>query len=506
MPNLAMLSQLAGFKKRIIIFSLVGILLTGALVGVTSILPLYLSVKNHIEQLNTVSAKAQASALANQIERYHSIARQFTSRTEIRRRLEAYQQGELSFEALQAFSTPRLAEPTRQVSDLAAMQRITLDGQVVARVGPLAEYIDVIPELNEPLQIMRLPAPQAPMVLVVNAPILNDQQQTVGTDILYFYTDNIEPLLKNFEAYEQKATLCLANIQHEIMLSIDKTTNQPVLLKPTDSERLFLTQFDLEQAALYNSYGEENLSIFYVPFQSSEWGMIIRIPKEALYNPAYNDLTWAILSVMLMLMIGLVLTHYAITPLSKRYLQQAQQIEDASIELQHLAHHDHLTGLPNRHALMQHLRDIIADPKTQNKHFCLLFIDLDSFKPVNDNFGHHIGDQLLQQVALRIKRKVRGTDLVGRLGGDEFLMVIDSLQDPSDAYKVAEKLIENLKRPFDIAQHKIQISASIGLARYPDDGLTVDQLINKADRAMYKAKNQTKSQGRNQIHKSLQKG
>ncbi|RKZ46301.1 MAG: diguanylate cyclase, partial [Candidatus Parabeggiatoa sp. nov. 2] len=124
----------------------------------------------------------------------------------------------------------------------------------------------------------------------------------------------------------------------------------------------------------------------------------------------------------------------------------------------------------------------------QQRLFSLLFIDLDGFKPINDRLGHAIGDQLLQGVAKRLQKCVRETDTVARLGGDEFTVILNNLRKVQDAGFVAGDIVECLQKPFQLAEHCVEISASIGISIYPHDSKDVDTLIKYADTAMYDAK------------------
>jgi diguanylate cyclase (GGDEF)-like protein/PAS domain S-box-containing protein len=154
----------------------------------------------------------------------------------------------------------------------------------------------------------------------------------------------------------------------------------------------------------------------------------------------------------------------------------------------HLAYHDFLTGLPNRASFLPMLQSALARASRDSGQLACLFIDLDKFKPVNDAFGHHIGDKLLSAVGARLRASIRKSDVIARIGGDEFAVLLHDKVSPALACHVAETLLRNLARPFMIDAHRICIAGSIGLALYPDDGLRVDDLMMSADSAMYQAK------------------
>ncbi|MDP2369095.1 EAL domain-containing protein [Rhodoferax sp.] len=157
------------------------------------------------------------------------------------------------------------------------------------------------------------------------------------------------------------------------------------------------------------------------------------------------------------------------------------------------AYHDILTDLPNRVLFKDRLGLAVLQAKRNDAGLALMFIDLDRFKLVNDTLGHAIGDELLQQAAIRLKGCLRSGDTLARLGGDEFTAVLPEFNDRQDAVFIADKFLECLRLPFQLAGQSVHISASIGIAIYPDDGESIDELIRNSDIAMYHAKTEGKN-------------
>ena len=157
-------------------------------------------------------------------------------------------------------------------------------------------------------------------------------------------------------------------------------------------------------------------------------------------------------------------------------------------KMAHMARHDYLTGLPNRMFLSENLPRHIGLAKRHHKSLAFLFVDLDRFKEVNDIYGHAIGDLLLQSVAQRLLKRVRASDIVCRLGGDEFVIMLAEIAKPQDAASLAKMLLVELAEPFLLNGIQLQISLSIGISVYPDDGDDIDTLLQFADAAMYRAK------------------
>lgn len=165
----------------------------------------------------------------------------------------------------------------------------------------------------------------------------------------------------------------------------------------------------------------------------------------------------------------------------------ATSLDRANSELVQLALHDNLTKLPNRFLLDDRLEQAIQKAAREKRHFAVLFMDLDGFKAVNDLYGHHVGDLLLIEVAQRILDTQRSEDTAARLGGDEFVLLIDT-GEPEDAAMLAQRLIENIGNAYHIGRNNLHVSASIGIALFPNDGLTAHELMVNADAAMYHAK------------------
>ncbi|MEO5329676.1 MAG: diguanylate cyclase [Magnetococcus sp. THC-1_WYH] len=160
--------------------------------------------------------------------------------------------------------------------------------------------------------------------------------------------------------------------------------------------------------------------------------------------------------------------------------------------IRYQAHYDLLTDLPNRNLFIQHLDESISLAHRQSVSFSLLFIDLDRFKWVNDTLGHDAGDLLLQECAQRMKRCIRTTDTLGRLGGDEFTAILYDIT-PDGTKLVARKILDTLAKPFWLKENQAQISGSIGITLYPNDGGDKERLLKNADMAMYVAKNAGKN-------------
>ena len=173
---------------------------------------------------------------------------------------------------------------------------------------------------------------------------------------------------------------------------------------------------------------------------------------------------------------------------------EMKKTQEARSEVEYLAYHDYLTGLPNKIMLSSFLQQALRMASRTGKLVAVLFMDLDNFKMINDTMGHSAGDQILMQVAGRLMSVLRSSDLVARIGGDEFIILLDGMNDRGGIEMVANKIVECFGQPFYSREESIYLTTSVGIAVFPEDGDDVDKLIKNSDIAMYKAKERGKSQ------------
>jgi diguanylate cyclase (GGDEF)-like protein len=205
-----------------------------------------------------------------------------------------------------------------------------------------------------------------------------------------------------------------------------------------------------------------------------------------------DGLVYLVLITTLAVLAVALLTSVLDARLEARTAALAHSLTLANQELTQLALHDTLTGLPNRTLLSDRIEQAIGKVAEQGGCFALMFIDLDGFKPVNDAFGHHVGDLLLKAVAARLRGHLHSQDTLARIGGDEFVLLVE-LQEPEDAMDVAVKQVNLVSRTFRVAEHDLQLTASLGIVLYPGNGQDQLELLRNADAAMYHAKSAGKN-------------
>ncbi len=165
--------------------------------------------------------------------------------------------------------------------------------------------------------------------------------------------------------------------------------------------------------------------------------------------------------------------------------REVTELRRAERELEHLASHDPLTGLPNRHRLQIELQHALDEAARTGSRLAVLYLDLDGFKQANDRGGHRVGDQVLCEVAGRLEQGIRQGDLIARIGGDEFIVLLPGCHDAAAARKISDMLRTRLRSPYSLPDGALQLDASIGIACYPADASDLESLLVYADRAMY---------------------
>lgn len=178
------------------------------------------------------------------------------------------------------------------------------------------------------------------------------------------------------------------------------------------------------------------------------------------------------------------------------HIKLRNALQQSNKDLTHLAHHDYLTGLPNRVLFMDRLEQTIKDSKREHIKSALFFMDLDHFKEINDNFGHDTGDAVLKEVCKRFLECIRENDTLSRLAGDEFTLIMKDVKNKNDIKKIASKVVTSINKPMNIDDQAIHISVSIGISIFPNDANNAEDILLLSDDAMYQAK----AKGKNNFH------
>lgn len=278
----------------------------------------------------------------------------------------------------------------------------------------------------------------------------------------------------------------------ERQIGEDKSSNQGFLEARAGmvaSQITYREKFDAFEGVL----NQRNLIASYVPVRSAP-----DAPVEGVFE-VYSDVTdllqqqsraqWQVAGIVLALLTLLYLfLHFVVSKADRIIARQERERAAKEDEVRHQAYHDMLTGLPNRAYFSERLAETISLAERHNQNCALMFIDLDRFKIVNDSLGHSAGDALLRTVSAHIQNCLRDSDLLFRMGGDEFTVILPQITTLEDAAFVARRVLEALARPIAVHEHELTVGATIGIAVYPGDGERADALLKNADAAMYSAK------------------
>jgi len=237
-------------------------------------------------------------------------------------------------------------------------------------------------------------------------------------------------------------------------------------------------------------------SIAYIPLRMDDQSLGLLLIQSTDMQ-AFNQNTFNLLcslSPFISISVCNALNHQKIHQLNQCLSADKNELEHAYDEIEYLACHDPLTGLANRSLLEDYFLRCSNICKRNNETIALVFIDLDGFKDINDNFGHEIGDKVLVIISKRLQENIRQSDMATRYGGDEFVIILREIHNLESIHLLVEKLRDSIEHPMQIDNYSCHVGASIGLARYPKEGSTLDQLLNTADQRMYNEKRNRKRQ------------
>ncbi|GAA0850506.1 hypothetical protein GCM10009113_32080 [Marinobacter szutsaonensis] len=440
-------------------------------------------------------ADAEAASIRAAFDHHRNLATQTASRSELARRLGQYHTGEITRTELVNFTRPRLEDAAEGLINLEAILRYDADGSELLRIGPMADELPARLPFREKLDILTYPLASgatSPPMLHVASPITS-AGQVVGFDLLLFSLESLRSLFLG----PDNSQICLLDSDRTKRITIDQTTGQFVMTAADPCQANQLNVQISEDGASFRATLEDGTRVmsFLRPLPGYDWEVHVWAETNEIFGTVIRDIVFSVLLTLALSLLAGLLVWRSLRPVLRRMAQQASELARSNRELQlaqsqirRQADHDLLTGLPNRAALLTLLGQAVNRADRENSRFALMFIDLDHFKPVNDRYGHQAGDELLRVIGKRLSGCIREEDVVGRHGGDEFLVITAPLANTDDAGVIAQKITSVAAQPFRIEDDAVQVGASVGVAIYPDNGTTVTELLQASDAAMYRAK------------------
>lgn len=303
----------------------------------------------------------------------------------------------------------------------------------------------------------------------------------------------IDRLFDDFAGLGQSGSMGVCTLKDDGILCLPSRGNayQVKLIPRTYAGKPVPMSFALDgKTGVVNTFDRngDNVISAHAPLPRLGLGMIVKISATELYLSMKQQLKYTLAVIFILVVIGMLFLRWQITPLARNLIAQIRERKLAEERFAHLAHHDSLTGLPNRVLFHDRLQLAMIEAKRHHHSVAVLFLDADRFKTINDTLGHDVGDDLLKQIAQRLTSSLRAGDTVSRLAGDEFALILPAVEDTNDTRHLARRLLGCFSEPFQLKEQHIFITASIGVTLYPGDATTVEGLLKNADTAMYRAK------------------
>lgn len=490
--------------RTILLYSTLALLVITTTVAAISLIPMYSKLKHaeykHLELVRDASV--------NIVNEYilllkHS-AKQITYFPDAQALLTQYQRGELSKTKLHRELKAILSVTLKQNADLIGITRLDQDGSPLISLGK-APPENILPTYTKPIQTKVIGPYQEDkrQIVIIVTPIYDSNHQFLGTDIALFDMTKLANTLSRKLKNETGEVILAYSINNEInIFSITNLYSANKLTRKNNALIYSLKKAINNHLSGINTAQYQSLKIViaYTPITGTSWGLAV-IAKQSKLFASIKYLAYLIIGIIILIAIifamGLIMV---LRPLSGKVIMHEidlqQRIDDsqaalkmANTKLRYLSEHDSLTNLGNRRGFTRRIAQELSRAKRHNKKFTLFFIDINKFKQLNDKYGHSAGDTTLIELGKRLQRNLRKEDYIARLGGDELAIIIPDISYDTDVDTISNKIKATVKKPIKIQEQDLNISLSIGIASYPDDGDTMRKLLTHADTEMYKQKN-----------------
>lgn len=487
---------------RIQLYSIISILLTATIVSFFVFYPLYNKLRD-IEKRDLFFARdASILIVDSYMSRIRDIAKQISSRTKAMMLTESYQQPNGNTKTSKQFLSKILTAALHNSAHLVGISRYTAKNQLILTVGQSPIFDE---KFKSQLRTIKVHGPffhAGRYFVTAIAPIYSPSGKYLGYDNTHFDVTDLQAKIQQKVQYRLGEIIIAYIVNGKLKYFIRQhgTWRELLISNNVLLDQLSNSIIKKQQGIMKINAGSDTVFVAYAPVHEVNWSIAVIVKQSVLFGQI-SSIIWQIITMVLVIIIlfafGLIVT---LRPLSGRIVMYEEELteeikqaradlERANNKLKHLANQDALTSLLNRRGFEVVLERELSRAERYGTTFSILFIDLNKFKPINDEFGHDAGDAVLAAVSKYLENSVRAEDVVARLGGDEFVVLLTNAS-ASVVPSIVEKIQRFSETPIAFNDKKLYCSLSIGVASYPDDGVTVADLIQKADEEMYKNKKQ----------------
>ncbi|MDF1760979.1 MAG: diguanylate cyclase [Coxiellaceae bacterium] len=485
-------------QRTIQIYAIFAVVLIAITITAVAVYPLYSKLRD-TEQRGLAFARDTGVLIVDEyVARIKDIAKQISSRTKARLLVQDYDDNKISKHEMTPYLRNILRSALRSSTQLMGITRVNKNGDIMANVGkPIPS--DFYPAHMTPSQL-KLYGPftrDKHYFITVVSPIYAPKKKYVGADITLFDISDLQSSIHK-KIQHRLGEILVAYIDHHqlnIFSPIDTPWKTILHANNVLVESLITAIDHRDHGVISGPVDGINLFIAFAPIHQSNWGIAVVVKKSALFASIQKAL-WLILGVIILVTLCFIIgLELCLRPLSGRIIMRTneleaeidnskQELKQANEKLQHIVDYDFLTGIINRRGFTDIVNKEISRSKREERSFAILYIDVNDFKKTNDEKGHEAGDILLKAIAERLTLVMRKEDTVARLGGDEFAIILPGVGDNKMAPLMA-KAREIVNLPVSYNNDFIACNISIGSAIYPKDGITIDNLLKQADKAMY---------------------
>lgn len=493
-------------KKKILSHDIIFTLLSWVIIFIALVIPTYNILLSKEQDSIQYSKNIANTYLNNYFSNLFDIASQISSRTKARDLLLQWNSnGDSEKYVITSKLRKILNDSAKSDSDIIYIARYDSNNKLIAEYGKKEPIIKQYKnKSSKQIKISRPIIVENNKYFIVESPILDEKKSKIGTDLIVFDANDVQQNLSKLTKTSYSSEVYLGYEENNSIRFLDINN---LLTEHSNILNDLLKKHNKAFSPLEIYNKDQKIYACIINLAGLDWPIVLvsetdkirtYIQKNLLYIIGIFIFIMAILMPILWLLVLKPITNKIILyvkTLEQQNKEKTQKLEKINQLLVESTKKDSLTGLFNRTAFLEYFKNYENLASRKGEKIAILFLDLDGFKDVNDNFGHDTGDKLLQYIAKSFTGHIRASDIVARVGGDEFAVLLYNVKSREDIVKISQKIISHIDNISIFEEHLIKLGISIGAAIYPEDANNCNDLINAADKAMYIAK----SKGGNSI-------